>query len=291
MITTLQRTDRFLLEHAYAQARLYYTQLYNEAELTPEEKRHAEMMQSNKDLTDAQNRNTDALEKQLNTKSRIGVKWASLQVGKLFTAYVICYFDKLGNELYKPGKHNFMGGPTGPPTIDSAVINQYNAVAVTILIGISLFHLKKGNYLAAFLFLLATLPGVAGELQKEVFQVGAVTMLIVSLINSLSDFDLTLKPNQIIFKTFILKNKVRIKAAILSNQLLSNSVKNLFLRLIDLFTPIPVGTKFDVPATTPAPDPLKNLKLEPQTPFVPGPKPENMKLEPGPPFVPPAPKL
>ena len=182
MITTLQRTDRFLLEHAYAQARLYYTQLYTEAEKTPEQ-RQDELIQSNKELADAQDRNTAALEKQLNKESRIGVKWASLQLGKLATAWAICYFDKLGNELYKPGKLNFKGGPTGSPTIDSAAINQYNAVAVTILIGLSLFHLKKGNYLAAFLFLLATLPGVAGELQKEVFQVGAVTMLIVSLIN------------------------------------------------------------------------------------------------------------
>tara|TARA_R110000868_G_scaffold5669_3_gene33490 strand:+ start:6250 stop:7107 length:858 start_codon:yes stop_codon:yes gene_type:complete len=241
MITTLQRTDKFLLEHAYAQARLYYTQLYTEADKTPEQM-NDELIKSNKDLTDAQNANTAALEKQLNSKSRIGVGWAFLQAGKLVTAWAICNFDKLGNELYNPGKLNFKGGQTESPTIDLEAINRYNAVAVSILIVISLYHLKKGNYLAAFLFLLATLPGVAGELQKEVMQVGAVTMLIVSLINALSNFDLTLKPNQIIFKKFILKYKNRIKAAIQSNKLLSDSVKKIFIWLIDKFTPIPVGT-------------------------------------------------
>lgn len=279
MITTLQRTDRFLLEHAYAQTRLYYTQLYTEADKTPEQKGPDELIQ-------ALNRTSDAIEKQLNTKSRIGVGWTVLQALKLVAAFAICYSDNLSNELYKSGKRNFGkgngGGPTAAPTIDLDGINRYNAVAVLALISISLYHLKKGNYLAALLFIIATLPGISGELQKELFQVGAVTMLIVSLINSLSDFDLTLKPNQIIFKAFILKNKIRIKTAIQSHKLLSNSVKNLFFRLIDYFTPIPVGTKIDVPAPPTKPDPLANIKLKDSTPFVPGPKPDLSK----PPYAP-----
>jgi len=240
MITTLQRTDRFLLEHAYAQAQLYYTQLYTEAEKSQEEI-NAELrkeIESNK-------KQIDSLEGKLDSKTGAIIKWTAISAGKLLTAAAIYLFDtgsKVGKSLYVPGKENFDGGSRGWPTVDLNAINRNNTLAVTILISIALYHLKKGNYLAAFLFLLVTIPGVADKMQAEIFAVGAVSMLFLSLLNQLWGYDLTLPANQLIFKNFIVKFKVPIVNAITKSELLNQSVKTFFLWLIKNLTPVPKDT-------------------------------------------------
>lgn len=187
MIAKLQNTDKLLLEHAYAQTRLYSTQLYTEDVA--------------KTLSNA-----------IKSKGTAAVKaiWGPIvyivgSVAEYLGADVAIDLDNKGGAIgVNP---QYLNGPV------EFAVNFNNAAATTIFLAASIAYARAGNYIKSLICISLVLALVGGDVlltsqvQYTILGLGGGALLVSRVLSKIASTDYTLKANKAIYDGFIVKVK------------------------------------------------------------------------------------
>lgn len=258
MIAKLQNTDKLLLEHAYAQTRLYSTQLYTEAGL------FKSFFNAIKDTKAGKAVAAGAKETYTNTKAVVA-KIAGI-TGQTFLAALSLRLDFMGNSM---GEFNVDTGATG------FAVNYANSAAIAIFLASSIYYARKGQYLKSLMWI-AVMLAITGDteltsmLQGSIFAAGGGVMLIGKAFDIIEN--LINKADKAIYTTFIKRAKNLLEKGISKCPIIPGFLKKLLLKTLNGILKDPAPPAPDVPAPPPAPvpapppAPVIQAPLPPQAP-------------------------
>ena len=238
MVTSLQTTDKFLLEHPYAQTQLYPTQLYTEG------LGFLSIL--------------GALMK-IPAAASVAKELAKMGLKRLLelTPWLIAYqFDGWGYSIgsgegidtTKIGIQDpstFVPGetPTDFPLINHGGIesfNGYNTVAVTIFIGMCLYYVRQGKYMRALICIIAIIPGLDSTLQMQLFGAAGTALLLTTAVSKIAQIDFNNEANKAIYIKIIVKLKKQLIKVINGTSIISQPLKEKLLKALKFILAKPV---------------------------------------------------